>query len=282
MLAAGISSANTGAPSRHSLWYLQPADAAGAGDPWMEYALPIGNGQFGAMIYGGLQSEQIQFNEKTLWTGSPTLRGAYQNFGDIIIEELNPVPVPVDYGKIGYIRWLDISNAVAGVDYTSPSDTSLTFSRRYIASYPDGVVATRLKASKPGNISVKIKLRNNVGGDSVKVSYNDASAVFGGRLDHVDYRARLNVVPSGGTVATTDSCITVCGADSLLIVLAGATNFDQHAPDYLGDAEAMRLLVDRRASDASAKGWDALLATHLADYRPIYDRMRLPLDGAEN
>lgn len=282
MLAAGISSADTGAPSRHSLWYLQPAEAAGAGDPWMEYALPIGNGQFGAMIYGGVPTEQIQFNEKTLWTGSPTLRGAYQNFGDIIIEDISGINATADYNASHYNRWLDLSRAVAGVDYCDPSDTSLTFSRRYIASNPDGVVAACIKASKPGNISVRIKLRNNVGDDSVKVSYNDASALFGGRLDHVDYRARLNVVPSGGTVATTDSCITVSGADSLLIVLAGATNFDQHAPDYLGDAEAMRLLVDRRASDASAKGWDALLATHLADYRPIYDRMRLTLDGAEN
>ena len=283
-LIAPFCHAATDAPARHSLWYLQPADAMGAGDPWMEYALPIGNGQFGAMIYGTLPAEQIQFNEKTLWTGSPTLRGAYQNFGDIFIEDLSPDAIPTsDYDAIGYRRWLDLGTAVAGVDYTSPSDTSLTFSRRYIASHPDGVVAASLTASEPGQISVRLRLRNNVGGDSVKVRYApDASASFEGKLDLVSYRAKLRAVASGGTVSATDSCITVTGADSLLIVLAGATDFDQHSPTYVGDATQMRTLVDTRADSAAAKGWQAILNDHLADYTPIYNRMLLTLDGAEN
>lgn len=33
-----------------------------------------------------LSLEQMQFNEKTVWTGSPAIRGAYQNFGDLFIE----------------------------------------------------------------------------------------------------------------------------------------------------------------------------------------------------
>ena len=46
------------------LWYNKPASE------WVE-ALPIGNGRLGAMIYGGVSEEQIQFNEETLWTGEP-------------------------------------------------------------------------------------------------------------------------------------------------------------------------------------------------------------------
>ena len=46
------------------LWYRQPAAK------WTE-ALPIGNGRLGAMIYGGVQEEHLQFNEATLWTGRP-------------------------------------------------------------------------------------------------------------------------------------------------------------------------------------------------------------------
>lgn len=46
------------------LWYNKPAEK------WTD-ALPIGNGTLGAMIYGGIQSDHIQFNEQTLWTGSP-------------------------------------------------------------------------------------------------------------------------------------------------------------------------------------------------------------------
>src|SRR5580698_4208511 len=50
------------------LWYRQPAQK------WTE-ALPIGNGRLGAMVYGGVKEEHLQFNESTLWTGGPR---AYQ------------------------------------------------------------------------------------------------------------------------------------------------------------------------------------------------------------
>src|SRR5690348_16687238 len=46
------------------LWYNQPAEK------WTE-ALPIGNGRLGAMIFGGVEQDRIQFNEETLWTGQP-------------------------------------------------------------------------------------------------------------------------------------------------------------------------------------------------------------------
>src|SRR4051794_37287858 len=49
------------------LWYTKPADAK-----WEnQEALPIGNGYMGAEIFGGVVDERIQFNECTLWTGTP-------------------------------------------------------------------------------------------------------------------------------------------------------------------------------------------------------------------
>ena len=47
-----------------SLWYREPADQ------WVE-AMPIGNGRLGAMVFGGVCQERLQFNEDTVWTGSP-------------------------------------------------------------------------------------------------------------------------------------------------------------------------------------------------------------------
>jgi alpha-L-fucosidase 2 len=46
------------------LWYDKPAEK------WTD-ALPIGNGRLGAMIYGSVNSDHIQFNEQTLWSGGP-------------------------------------------------------------------------------------------------------------------------------------------------------------------------------------------------------------------
>jgi alpha-L-fucosidase 2 len=67
------------------LSYQQPAKS------WSGEALPLGNGRLGCMVFGGVERERIQFNEDSLWTGddNPTgdygKMGAYQNFGDLLI-----------------------------------------------------------------------------------------------------------------------------------------------------------------------------------------------------
>src|SRR6185312_2701300 len=53
-------------PTDLKLWYAAPS-----GSTW-ENALPVGNGQVGAMVYGNVLSETIQLNENTVWSGSPT------------------------------------------------------------------------------------------------------------------------------------------------------------------------------------------------------------------
>ncbi|MEX2513584.1 MAG: glycoside hydrolase family 95 protein [Cyclobacteriaceae bacterium] len=56
---------NVESPSpKMELWYTSPADE------WL-VALPIGNGRLGAMVYGGVQHEQIHLNEESLWAGMP-------------------------------------------------------------------------------------------------------------------------------------------------------------------------------------------------------------------
>lgn len=62
------------------LWYDKPATG------WMTSALSVGNGEFGGMFFGGVEKEQMQFNEKTLWKSNSEIRGAYRNFGDLFIE----------------------------------------------------------------------------------------------------------------------------------------------------------------------------------------------------
>lgn len=47
-----------------TLWYTESAEQ------WTD-ALPIGNGRLGAMVFGGVEQDRIQFNEESLWTGGP-------------------------------------------------------------------------------------------------------------------------------------------------------------------------------------------------------------------
>lgn len=64
IMLLGISSNSFAQNPSLKLWYNKPAAK------WTE-ALPIGNGRIGAMIFGGVEQDRVQFNEETLWTGEP-------------------------------------------------------------------------------------------------------------------------------------------------------------------------------------------------------------------
>lgn len=59
-----IVSANTSQDNDQRLWYDHPATT------WLE-ALPMGNSSLGAMVFGGTDTEEIQLNEDTFWSGGP-------------------------------------------------------------------------------------------------------------------------------------------------------------------------------------------------------------------
>src|SRR3954467_14306480 len=113
------------AQSPLTLWYRQPAKL------WVE-ALPVGNGRLGAMVFGGIDHERIQFNESTVWTGEPhdyAHKGAYQYLGqirellwagqqkdaeDLAMKEFMSVPVHQKaYQALGDLE-LDFPGVVAG------------------------------------------------------------------------------------------------------------------------------------------------------------------------
>ena len=111
------------------LWYDEPAKV------WMSSALPVGNVVFGAMFFGGVAKEQLQFNDKTLWAGSTTRRGAYQNMGDLFFEFDTPETCT------NYRRELSLDDAIGRVSYTIDG---VDYLREYFASNPDSVIVVRL------------------------------------------------------------------------------------------------------------------------------------------
>jgi hypothetical protein len=77
-------------PGNLSLHYDAPAS------DWQSECLPIGNGQMGAMLFGQVDQERIQFNEESLWIGNEDDTGAYQNFGEVMMmfesgDRLSPI-----------------------------------------------------------------------------------------------------------------------------------------------------------------------------------------------
>jgi len=272
------------------LWYTKPAQK------WTE-ALPIGNGRLGAMIFGGVENDRIQFNEETLWNGAPNdyaHKGAYQYLGqirqllfdgkqkeaeDLAMNEFMSVPLkqktyqafgdlnlhfPNQQTFTNYYRDLDLKNAVCRVSYKS---NGTNFTREYLSSFPDQVIAIRLTADKAKTLNFSLDMdalheskTTTTNGNSLtlKVQVKD------GALRGV---ASLKVV-SDGTVSAKGNQLSVSGAKTATIYLAAATNYVSYK-DVSGNPEQK---VDQVLAQLQSKSYDNVRESHIADYQKLFNR----------
>lgn len=275
-----------------TLWYKEPATTArlysgGNGySSWMEYALPIGDGQFGASLFGGVAKDEIQFNEKTLWTGKSTDLtgggsgyGKYENFGSVYAENLSDAfTYASDGGATDYYRQLDLTTATGKTSFKDKA--GVTYTREYIASHPARVVAAHYTADKAGQISLRFTMKS--GSFRKGVTYADGEGTMSGKLNTVSYNARFKVVATGGTVTTTDKGIEVKGADEVLLLLAGGTDFSNDNDSYIANTAQLGSTIQARINDAQAKGWKELYADHVKDFQSLMGRVSFNLDGTKN
>ncbi len=268
---------------KHTLWYTKPTTLTGVSYEWMEYSLPIGNGQFGASLFGGIQFDRIQFNDKTLWSGGPSQYGIYENFGNVYVEDMGyEFGYDETNGVTDYYRQLDIENATGTVSYKS-NDKSTSYKREYIASHPDKAVIWRYTASEDGKISLRFTMESGKPGIVATTTYEDGCASFSGSLQTISYAAHLKVLPEGGTMKTTDKGIVVENANAVLVVLVGITDFVADQVSHVSGRKA-QLPADAAAHAASvaSQGWEALYSKHVADYTQYYNRVSFEIAGTEN
>ncbi|WP_347244729.1 glycoside hydrolase family 95 protein [Thermogutta sp.] len=283
-LGFGISAVCLGAERVPShplvLWYRQPAQN------WEREALPIGNGRLGAMVFGGVEEEHLQFNEDSLWIGDEHDTGAYQAFGDIFIELEHPAEKVTDY-----VRSLDISRGVHEVIYQIGD---VTWRRVAFASHPAQVLAVRLEANQPGQYNGRVRLRDahrgrmelnghcfTVRGSLASYIYNQGSTP--GRKEPyaiaLDYEAKLLVQGQGGRLEDTAEGIVFRNCDSLTLFLVAGTNYlKDRKKGWRGELPSEKL--NQQLNTAVARGFAALLDEHIADYQTLFRRMTVDLGAS--
>ncbi len=293
-----------------TLWYRRPASV------WEE-ALPIGNGRLGAMVFGGVADERLQLNEDTLWDGYPldpanpeglkalpeirrllfagqnqlavdlagkTMMGvpsrikSYQPLGDLCLE------FPHLTGVTAYQRRLDLNEALATTTY---AHGGVTFTRQAFATAVDGVIVVRFTASKPGAITFVAALKRSQDATCAAATDDPRSLVLLGRVDCRDekgtprglrFAARLTAVATGGSVETAAGRLAVKGADTVTLIMAGATSYPGLA--HLTDAvEAIDpgAICQAAVARAMAKPYAVLKAAHVADHQRLFQRVALDL-----
>ena len=274
LLAAILASAASAMAADMKLFYDKPAK------DWETEALPIGNGRLGAMIFGGVEREQIQFNEDSLWTGDEADTGSYQNFGELFVEFATDGSPAANYR-----RELDINRAVHSITYTQGG---VNFRREYFASHPANVLAFRFTADKPGALTGSIALadahkaatsadgnRLTAKGNLDGYTYPSSGPNANYTID-LNYEAQVLVLNDGGTVEAKDGKIFFKNANALTIFLAAGTDYSNQRSQKWRGPHPHDAITERLAK-ASATPYAELLAAHEKDYQSLFNRLTLDL-----
>ncbi len=268
--------------SKHALWYNVPAASTGVADTWMEYALPIGNGQIGATFRGNIWKDELQLNEKTLWSGSPTHygynnHGYYQNMGSLFVEDksnefsLRDDAVPVN----NYQRWLDIEKGIGGVRYEG---ATTQYERLYTASLPDHCIAANYKATGENKLNLHFYFVPDTRINASAVTYADGGAEYTSNPQTVSGATRFQVV-SDGTVKTTSEGVFVSGdATYATVYIAAGTNFDADAEGRVtGTVEDVKTTVKARIDAVKSKSFAEVLSAATAKHEELMGETALNL-----
>ncbi len=302
-----VTHAQTQNKSRLILWYNKPS-----GKVW-ENALPIGNGRLGAMIYGNVETETIQLNEHTLWSGSPN-----RNDNPLALDSLNAIRQLIFEGKqkqaeqlankvivskksqgqmfepageinlsfpnqenyTDYYRELDLEKAVTKTTYKVGD---VIYTREALASFPNRVVVVHLTASKANSISFTAFYTTPQPKVEVKTIQSKQLTFAGTTIDHetvkgmVSYKGIAEFKTTGGSVSSTDTSIIIKDANEVTIYISIATNFNNYQ-DVSGNEN------ERSASyltKAISKSFADIQKAHIIAYQKYFNRVQLDLGVTE-
>lgn len=287
-----------------SLWYRQPASK------WTE-ALPVGNGRIGAMVFGGINQEQLQLNEDTLWAGGPydpvnpeakaalpevrqlIFDGKYREASKLISAKVMSKPLaqmpyetagdltltfPASTAVENYRRDLNLDTAVSTVEYV---EDGTRFTRQVFASPVDQVIVVRLTADKKGAINFstgyetpqKGSIETESGNTLVMRGVNGSSGRGPTIKGALKLEVRARVLADGGTVNASSNSVSVAKADSATILVALATSYKSY-DDVGGDPEA---IAKGQIAAAERRNFDELLAAHIKEHQRLFQRVALDL-----
>ena len=295
---------NPACAQQHRLWYGQPARH------WLE-ALPIGNSTLGAMVYGGTDTEEIQLNEETFWSGSPhsnnstesedcltevrelIFEGKEAEASKLIDQHFIKGPHGMRFLPLGsvklhfghdsikdYTRVLELGTAIVATSYIY---NEVRYECTVFASQADNVIAVRVKASDKGALSFDVgfdtKLKAQVSTVSQRDGHpvNELSAVVEGE-EQEGIKAGLNAecrisVETDGKLEHTFQSLRVDGATTAILYITAATNFVNYH-----DVSGNPVKKNNETLDAvKRKSYSAVLKDHLDKYQKQYNRVSLDL-----
>lgn len=277
------------APARHSLWYDMPA----AESNMLREGLPIGNGRLGALVGGDPAATALYLTDASMWLGKRDVvlgnDGQFDyttaNFGSLVM--LAKMYVSVDGHDASritdYRRELGLGQGYIRVSYRKDG---VAYAWDIFASHPDDIIAIHLSQSGGGVFSGTVALMGMHGESSRAELLHGASSraatQFEGVLENgLRYATNVVAVAGSGTVQTKAEGLRFENCSTLSIILCGGTNYTPALATNYMDAslDPLRLAIEK-TNAAALHTPDILLRTHIADYRSLFDTMRVDLGAS--
>ena len=284
------------------LWYDKPASI------WLE-ALPIGNGRLGGMIYGGPQTDEIQLNEDSFWSGGPhnnnsttsakyleqvrnlIFSGKEQDAENLINQQFIKGPHGMKYLTLGslklthtgitaskaknYCRELDLTTALSTVTFDHDGHH---YRRTTFASIPDSIIVMRIEADTASSFTLKHSCTFST---SYSKTTDCAIATISG-VEHegiaskVKAALRYQVESDGEVTYGSGGSVTVKNYTVATVYISAATNYVNYK-NVTGKQSAISLSY---LNSARQHDYDELLSRHIAAYQQQYNRVHLSLPSS--
>lgn len=274
------------AAARHLLWYDTPAPESNV----LREGLPIGNGRLGALVGGDPASSFLYLTDASMWLGKRDVPlgadGQFdystENFGSLVM--LARLYLSVEGHEAAHItdyrRELDLGQGYLRVSYRKDG---IAYAWDIFASHPDDMIAIHLSQSGGGVYSGSVGLHGMHGETSRTEALHGASASaatqFEGVLQNgLRYATNVMAVATSGTVSADAEGLHFANCGTLSIIVCGGTNYTPDVSKNYMDASLDPLKLSIQKTRAAALHTPAdLLRTHVADYRSLFDTMRVEL-----
>ena len=255
---------------------------------------PIGGGSFGAMLFGGTQTEKIYLNEETVWSGKDMgapdpefknkiehLRQTYLAGQHYIDDEAKrllgdsmkcvcsyetagtvEIALPGQEEAADYCRALDLEHGVFNASFRKGG---LRVKEQAFCSYPYEVTAVRYRFSEPVSLSAVYRREY---ADAPR--WKDGVLRISARTAHGDHPFAVGIKPvTDGGLSCADGVLRITKAKEAVFYIAVTTRFSHGAAYEQTLADILE----------EADDYGHIYENHTADFADLFHRSSLTLQG---
>ena len=282
-------------------------------DDWM-HALPLGNGRIGAMVYGNPNTDTVEFNEESLWSGkqlneenhatksdltkvrefikeedfasasklatksflsNPSQVRFYETFGNLFID-FEDKSTCVNYSKT-----LELDRAIATISYQK---NDVKYNIESFISEKYDVFTYNITTSSPISLTISYNREK----DATITTANDNTLILDGRVtfltepdygdagEGVSFGSIIKVISNGNQTANNNR-IYISNATKSTIYCAFRTNYNVNIFNFDEKIDYKKLL-ENDIINATSTSFNEIKNLHVIDHQKLFNKVSFKLD----